>query len=145
MVFGFGSLNFSHWLNWHPSEPRPKYKYKDQRPKYKDLTTDLRDYTNLGSKPMIPHPVSDEIFGNGLKDRVSAIRKRLRGSRANQRVSVDDPVEASPAPDSGSQFPADSPAMRQLVNLDLTPVFTGAGEENRDTLHLVGELEVGIT
>jgi hypothetical protein len=102
--------------------------------------------TNPRSKPMIPHrALNDEIFGNGLKDRVSAIRKRLRVSRANNKAQVRNPDEAAPAPTSDSQFPADSPAMRQLVHLDLTPVFTGAREEIRDTLHLVGEHEVGIT
>lgn len=95
---------------------------------------------------MIPHQVlSDEIFGNRLKDRVNAIRKRLRVSRSNLRVQVPNPDETPPAPTSGSQFPADSQAVRQLVHLDLTPVFTGTGEEISDTSHWAGEHEVGIT
>lgn len=92
-----------------------------------------------------PRVLSDEIFGNRLKDRVNPIRKRLRVSCANHRAQVRNPDEAPPAQPSGSQFPADSPAVRQLVHLDLTPVFTGAGEEIRDTLHWAGEHEVGIT
>jgi hypothetical protein len=36
---------------------------------------------------MIPHRMlSSEIFGNGLKDRVTACRKRLRVNRVAQRV-----------------------------------------------------------
>ena len=95
---------------------------------------------------MIPHEaLSNEIFGNGLKDRITACRKRLRVSRATQRAQVHNPDGLSPSPSRGSEFPADSPAMRQLVHLGLSPVFSGTGEEIPSTLLLVGDHEVGIT
>ena len=46
---------------------------------------------------MIPHRMqNNEIFGNGLKDRVTACRKRLRLNRSVHKVLSDnEPVEFS--------------------------------------------------
>jgi hypothetical protein len=43
---------------------------------------------------MIPHPmVSNEVFGNGLKDRVTACRKRLRLNRIHRGQIENQPEE----------------------------------------------------
>lgn len=77
---------------------------------------------------MIPQRMlSSEIGGNGLKDRVTACRKRLRVNRTRPQLLVDDEAE--------DLFP------------ETTVLFPFEGSDRRDSeaLLLVAEQEVGIT
>jgi hypothetical protein len=91
---------------------------------------------------MIPRAkLSNEIFGNPLRDRVTACRKRLRHHRGSHRITLEADSTEADSPKL-AQFPADSTAMRQLVSLDLAPAF---GEsEAGDLSESIGQ-EVGIT
>ncbi len=91
---------------------------------------------------MIPRAkATNQIFGNPLRDRVTACRKRLRDNRGAQRQINDATAPEVDLPNL-AQFPADSPAVRQLVSLDLSPAI---GEKQaRDTTESVRD-EVGIT
>jgi hypothetical protein len=76
---------------------------------------------------MIPHRMlSREIYGNGLKDRVTACRKRLRVSRTRHKPLVHDEDEEL-FPESG--------------------LFSCESSDRRDSeaLMLAEEHEVGIT
>ena len=92
---------------------------------------------------MIPRAkLTNQIFGNPLKVRVSACRKRIRDHRSVQRAQgqqANSTEERQPM----AQFPADSAAVRQLVNVDLSPAFGDAQAVN--TAESVGKQEVGIT
>jgi hypothetical protein len=93
---------------------------------------------------MIPRAkLTNQIFGNPLKVRVSACRKRIRDHRNAPRTQahVANPTEQDSQP--MAQFPADSAAVRQLGNMDLSPAFGDAQAVN--TAESVGEQEVGIT
>jgi hypothetical protein len=96
---------------------------------------------------MIPHrKVNHEIFGTGLRDRVTACRKRLRGKRASHKARVlDQSRESLPEPANDSEFPASTSRMRQLVDLDSLPVGAGTESEEREKSPLVEEQEVGVT
>ncbi len=66
---------------------------------------------------MIPQRTANtELFGNGLKSRVTACRKRLRTHRVTEKPSacreLDEALEAA----DDAPFPADSPAVRQSLN-----------------------------
>ena len=76
---------------------------------------------------MIPHRMlSSEIYGSGLKDRVTACRKRLRVSRTrNKSLAVHDEDE--------ELFPVS------------TSVFSFEDCNDSEALLLVEEQEVGIT
>jgi hypothetical protein len=77
---------------------------------------------------MIPHRMlSSEIYGSGLKDRVTACRKRLRDSRTRHRsLARDDDEELFP---------------------EMTTIFSFQSCESQDSegLVLAREPEVGIT
>ena len=91
---------------------------------------------------MIPRAkLTNEIFGNPLRDRVTACRKRLRDNRGSHRIPLEADSTEAEAPKL-AQFPADSTAMRQLVSLDLSPAFGEA--EAGDLSESIGQ-EVGIT
>jgi hypothetical protein len=93
---------------------------------------------------MIPRAkLTNQIFGNPLKVRVSACRKRIRDHRGTNRTQAQ---AANPNEDDSqpmAQFPADSAAVRQLVNVDLSPAFGDAQAAN--IAESVVEQEVGIT
>lgn len=84
--------------------------------------------------------LASQIFGNPLRNRVTACRKRLRDNRGAHRQIQDTNSPAVETPKL-AQFPADSPAVRQLATLDLSPVF---GEQVNDAPESTGQ-EVGIT
>ena len=94
---------------------------------------------------MIPHrTATEEIFGNELKERVTACRKRLRVNRASQRERGHAESVVAETPNV-AQFPAESPAVRQLVRVDLTPVLAHGGQDSDDGRELIGQQEVGVT
>lgn len=89
---------------------------------------------------MIPHRIpSNEIFGNGLRERVTACRKRLRVNRIHRTHADNQPEEpfrktkvaASEVPD----YSMNLPAVRETV------VYLRDGE----TSELVDEQEVGTS
>jgi hypothetical protein len=97
---------------------------------------------------MIPQRMlSSEICGNGLKNRVTACRKRLRLKRVTQRSHVNN--------DSGELFPETTPSVsdcpdyaadkRSGVPRDYLTPFAGAEPAETQTLLRVAEQEVGIT
>jgi hypothetical protein len=93
---------------------------------------------------MIPRAkLTTQIFGNPLKVRVSACRKRLRDHRSGHRTQVQQANSTEQERQPMAQFPADSAAVRQLVNADFSPPFGDAQAVN--TGEFVGEQEVGIT
>ena len=72
---------------------------------------------------MIPHRIpSNEIFGNGLRERVTACRKRLRVNRIHMAQADNQPEEQSRETkvvvSKFSEYPANLPAVREtLVHL----------------------------
>ena len=93
---------------------------------------------------MIPRAkLTNQIFGNPLKVRVSACRKRIRDHRSANRTPAQEATPTEQDSQPMAQFPADSAAVRQLVNVDLSPGFGDAPAVN--TAESVGEQEVGIT
>jgi hypothetical protein len=96
---------------------------------------------------MIPQRVLTEpIFGNGLRERITACRRRLRVKRvthkANGGAQREEPV---PVADS-SEFPVASLAMRQSeLNVNSATALPIAAPETLETFGLVVEQEVGIT
>lgn len=88
---------------------------------------------------MIPHRMpSSEIFGNGLKQRVTACRKRLRVNRNLHRVHFSDgPIAFTTET---ASFPGEHPPVRES--------FAGgvsASEFREGEAWLRPEQEVGIT
>ena len=96
---------------------------------------------------MIPHRrLNDEIFGNGLRDRVTACRKRLRTNRSVNRPQLREQGDESLQKISGgSEFPADSIAVRQSRGEDLASALDDASTDDTATLRFVCEQEVGVT
>lgn len=93
---------------------------------------------------MIPRSATtDEIFGNALRGRVTACRKRLRVSRSVHRPQAPEAELTAPDANTLAQFPADSSRVRQLVSLDLSPAF--GDKQARSLVESVGDQEVGIT
>ena len=96
---------------------------------------------------MIPQRMlSSEICGNGLKNRVTACRKRLRLKRVTQRSYVNN--------HSAELFPEATPAVSDYldhttgtgsVSRDCCSPFAGAEPADTQTLLRVAEQEVGIT
>ena len=83
---------------------------------------------------MIPHRMlTSEIYGNGLRDRVTACRRRLRVNRAAQRSQVNNDTE--------ELFP-ETAMPTSVVRMNGAP-FAGAETRDSETL-LVSEQEVGI-
>lgn len=92
---------------------------------------------------MIPRAkLTNEIFGNPLRNRVTACRKRLRDNRGVLRTQTQEAHSTEVDTQNRAQFPADSSAVRQLVNLDLSPAF--GHRQARDATESVGQ-EVVIT
>jgi hypothetical protein len=88
-----------------------------------------------GANPMIARATqSRQFLENPIKNRVTACRKRLRNHRGRRH----DPVSPSEQSLTMAQFPADSLQVRQLVSLELSPVFDTEPAESV-------EQEVGIT
>ena len=88
---------------------------------------------------MIPHRAkNNEIFGNGLKDRVTACRKRLRINRSEHRVHLDD--ETAFVGKTAAVFLDEYPGVREsYVSRRAVPDFDDGNEW--ETV----EPEVGIT
>ena len=98
---------------------------------------------------MIPHRMlNTEVSGNGIKERVTACRKRLRGKRILHRPHAPDQsqdvfAEANITTDS-PDFTGDYPAMRESqVQSGQTVSIPETRDEER-ALTIVRE-EVGIT
>ena len=80
---------------------------------------------------MIPRAkLTNQIFGNPLKIRVSACRKRIRDHRSAHRTQAQQANSNEQDSQPMAQFPADSAAVRQLVNMDVSPVFGDAQAVN---------------
>ena len=93
---------------------------------------------------MIPRAkLTNEIFGNPLKGRVTACRKRIRDRRTVQRTHAREVNPAERDSQQMARFPADSAAVRQSVRLDLSPAFDD--KQAQHTAESVGDQEVGIT
>jgi hypothetical protein len=90
---------------------------------------------------MIPHRMpGSEIFGNGLKQRVTTCRKRLRVSRHLHKVhlSVDEPPAFTA--ETTASFPPEYSAVRESL------ISGGAASEFRhQEAWLQLEQEVGVT
>ena len=70
-----------------------------------------------------------QILENPTKSRVTACRKRPRGNRGVSRLRRQSALpdeQTSPM----AQFPADSPQVRQLVTLELSPALDDKPEES---------------
>ena len=105
---------------------------------------------------MIPHRMlTSEICGNGLKDRVTACRRRLRVNRVAHKARVNnDPENLSyeTAP-SASRFqdyttgnPPEWPALPSSVaRLNCVAPFADVEPGDSEKMSLVGQQEVGIT
>ena len=89
---------------------------------------------------MIPHRMpSSEIFGNGLKQRVTACRKRLRVNRHQHRVQSREEVIVFTS-ETAASFHGEYPAVRESL-----PGGSEAAEfRDADAWQRV-EQEVGIT
>lgn len=83
---------------------------------------------------MIPHRMlSNEFFGTGVKERVTACRKRLRVNRHQQRLQIN--VSQSFDSEVNTLFPA------EYIEL---PGGVGEGSEELEGW-IKPELEIGIT
>jgi hypothetical protein len=103
---------------------------------------------------MIPQRTQDnEIFGSGLRERVTACRKRLRMNRSAAKAVVHkEPKEITTETTTVlvSEFqscPAEYRSMRKNpMRIDRCSFeFEGTEPRNGESLLLVGEQEVGIT
>jgi len=87
---------------------------------------------------MIPHRMpSNEIFGNGVKQRVTACRKRLRVNRNLHKVHFSEPLASASETDS---FSDEYPAVRE----SLPGVGDSSEYREREAWPRL-EQEVGIT
>ncbi|MDQ5844445.1 MAG: hypothetical protein M3539_04045 [Acidobacteriota bacterium] len=96
---------------------------------------------------MIPQRVlTAPIFGNGLRERVTACRRRLRVKRVTHKTHGGaQREELIPVADS-SEFPVASLAVRQSeLSVNPSPALPIAALETLESLELVVEQEVGIT
>jgi hypothetical protein len=103
---------------------------------------------------MIPHRMlADDIFENGLRDRVTACRKRLRANRAPRKSPLgnrDDEVfpKATRAASEFLDYSPEHPTRREPLvccDHDSSPHQGAHEEEDSEMLVEVGEHEVGIT
>ena len=101
---------------------------------------------------MIPHRMlSNEIGGNGLKDRVTACRKRLRVHRVTHQAHAINEAdelfpETVPAVSEFHCSPANSPVTPPaLVRMNYSSAYESGELENGGMLLLTEEQEVGIT
>lgn len=94
---------------------------------------------------MIPQRVlTGPIFGNGLRERITACLRRLRVNRVSHNGCAQR-EDLFPAAD-GSEFPVASFAMRQSeVSVNSLPALPVAATEALNMLGLIVEQEVGIT
>ena len=93
---------------------------------------------------MIPRAkLTNQIFGNPLKVRVSACRKRIRDHRSAHRTQPQEANSNEHDSQPMAQFPANSAVVRQLAKVDLSPGFGDPPVVS--TAESVGEQEVGIT
>ena len=100
---------------------------------------------------MIPQRLpGSEICGNGLKDRVTACRKRLRVNRVAQRSHGNNGAEELIPETSSSvvDFPGyagNYPVTASVIRMNYGSAFAAGEDRESETLQLVGEQEVGIT
>jgi hypothetical protein len=103
---------------------------------------------------MIPRRIQDnEIFGSGLRERVTACRKRLRMNRSTPKAVVQNATKEVTAKTTTvlvaefQRYPAEYRAMRKnSMRIDHRSFeFEGTEPRNGESLLLVGEQEVGIT
>jgi hypothetical protein len=89
---------------------------------------------------MIPHRMpSSEIFGNGLKQRVTACRRRLRVNRNLHRVQSREEVILFTS-ETAASFPGEHPPVRESL-----PGGSDAAEFRDPNAWQRVEQEVGIT
>lgn len=89
---------------------------------------------------MIPNRMlSNEFCGSGLKQRVTACRKRLRVYRYHQRL-YPTAVQSLFAPETSASFPAEYVAVRESLISD-----DDASEQQEREAWIRPEQEVGIT
>ena len=100
---------------------------------------------------MIPQRLpGSEICGNGLKERVTACRKRLRVNRVAQRSYGNNAAEelipktTSSVPDF-QRYTSDYPVTASEIRMNYRAPFAAVEDGESETLQLVGEQEVGIT
>ncbi len=101
---------------------------------------------------MIPHKrIENDIFANGLRERVTACRKRLR----NKRITREPRVYAEPE-EAFSETIKESDPHGHRINYSVAQMsvglthyssheFEGTQLRDSESLLLVGEQEVGIT
>jgi hypothetical protein len=90
---------------------------------------------------MVPHDtLDDEIFANGLRERVSECRKRLRVNRVLRKR----PNQGFSATAKGG-FQEHSPMRELLAGIEFQFQAIGVMEPDSDMLSLGEEHEVGIT
>jgi hypothetical protein len=100
---------------------------------------------------MIPQRLpGSEICGNGLKDRVTACRKRLRVNRVAQRSHSNNGAEELIPKTTSSVsdfqgYAGDYPVPASVIRMNYGAAFTGVEDGESETLQLVAEQEVGIT
>ncbi|MDQ2936876.1 MAG: hypothetical protein M3R67_05145 [Acidobacteriota bacterium] len=103
---------------------------------------------------MSPRRTQDnDIFGNGLRERVTACRKRLRMNRSTPKALVqNEPKEVIEETTTVlmSEFhgypPEYRPIQKNPMRIDHRSFeFEGTESRNGESLLLVGEQEVGIT
>ena len=89
---------------------------------------------------------SSEVFGTGLKGRVTACRHRLRVNRVAQRVKVNNDAEESlPTVSSLQDYAAGSSRTASSVGMVYSSSLADGRDGEGEKLVLVGEPEVGIT
>ncbi len=95
---------------------------------------------------MIPHSLlGHDLLGSGVRNRVTACRRRLRVNRVNDRAQVRVQLDelSSPDPHSTSEFPQDFVVMRQSTE---NPGCSATEiEPAEQPVFPVGTQEVGIT
>ena len=101
---------------------------------------------------MSPHrALNNDIFGNGLRERVSACRKRLRSNHLTHMAVVQNQAdevvpEATTSASECHGHPVDGETSKYPVRIDYCSIeFEGTEPFDSESLLLVGEQEVGIT
>lgn len=96
---------------------------------------------------MIPQRVLTEpIFGNGLRERITACRRRFRVKRVTHQANGQEQREKTFPLAHNSEFPVASLAMRQSeMSVNSSPASPVVAMEALDPFGLVVEQEVGIT
>lgn len=101
---------------------------------------------------MIPHRMlSNEISGSGLKERVTACRKRLRVNRVTHKTQALNDAdelfpETAPAVSEFHGGTTDPPGTRtSVVRMNYSPAYEDSELKDSGTLPLTEEQEVGIT